>query len=281
MRVAITGAGGQLGKSLLEIFRNEEVIPLVKSDFDVRDEGITERLASLRPDLVIHAAAMTDVDGCELDPKAAFEINGEGTRRVALSCQKAGAPMVYISTDYVFDGKREEPYGEEDVPNPTNVYGQSKLTGEKHVQSILSQYWIVRTAWLYGRSMNNFVEKVLRMAEERPQLSMVTTEVGSPTYTRDLAEGIFRLVRHPPYGIFHLTNSGSCSRHEFAKKTLELAGKPDYPLFSAREYERPAKPPPHAILANTKAAALGILLRPWEEALAAYFQDRKRMDDES
>lgn len=274
MRVVITGAGGQLGRSLQEVFAGEDIIPLKKADLDIRKDEAIERLVALRPDLVLHAAAMTDVDGCELDPAAAMEINGEGTRRVAEACEEGGAVLVYISTDYVFDGQRDEPYAEQDPSNPINVYGRSKLEGEKHVQALVVKHYIVRTAWLYGRGRENFVEKVIRRAREQPEMYMVTNEVGSPTYTPDLAQGIWRLVQHKQYGIFHLTNPGHCSRYEFAKEILQLAGKADYPLYPSKGYERPAKPPPHAILANNRAAALGITLRPWEEALAAYFHER-------
>lgn len=276
MRVAITGAGGQLGRSLQQAFAGEETMPLTKSDLDVRSDKTVERLASLRPDLVLHAAAMTDVDGCELNSAQAMEINSQGTRRVAMACRQVGATLLYISTDYVFDGQRDEPYTEEDIPNPINVYGRSKLEGEKQVQDLLAKYYIVRTAWLYGPGGDNFVEKVLRWAAEKQELNMVTAEIGSPTYTQDLARGIYHLLTHQEFGIFHLTNAGSCSRYKFAKEILEQAGKRDYPVRPTTQYERPAKPPPHAILANKKAAALGINLRPWEEALATYFQERAR-----
>ncbi|MBI2845673.1 MAG: dTDP-4-dehydrorhamnose reductase [Chloroflexi bacterium] len=274
MRVAITGAGGQLGRSLLAIFGDEETLALTKADLDIRSDQAAERLAALRPDLVIHTAAMTDVDECELHPDEAFEINSQGTQRVAQACQKIRAPLVYISTDYVFDGQRAEPYPEDYPPRPINVYGRSKLEGEKQIQDLLTQFYIVRSAWLYGPGNKNFVEKTLRRAEGQPEMHMVTTQVGSPTYTWDLAAGIRRLLAHNDYGIFHLTNSGYCSRYQWARKILELAGKSDYPLHPSTEYQRPAQPPLHAILANIKAAALGITLRPWEEALAAYFRER-------
>jgi dTDP-4-dehydrorhamnose reductase len=242
--------------------------------WDVTSEETISFLVRWAPDLVIHAAAMTDVDGCERDPEAAFKVNGQGTRNAALACQRCNAIMVYISTDYVFDGTKDEPYLESDEPHPINFYGASKLEGERHVQELLKGYYIVRTAWLYGPGGRNFVEKVLQLAEERPELHYVITEIGSPTYTRDLAEGIACLVRCPQYGIYHLTNEGSCSRYEFAREILDLGGKGDFPLYPAESYPRPAKPPPHAILANVRAAKLGIRLRPWQEALVAYFQER-------
>lgn len=274
MRLAITGAEGQLGKSLRQVFANQEMLLLDLPQWDITREETVSFLVPWAPDLVIHAAAMTDVDGCERDPEVAFLVNGQGTRNMALACQRSGATMVHISTDYVFDGTKDEPYLESDEPNPINVYGTSKLEGERHVQELLRDYYIVRTAWLYGPGGRNFVEKVLQRAEERAELHFVVTEVGSPTYSHDLAEGISRLVRHPQYGIYHLTNEGSCSRYEFARAILDLGGKGEFPLYPAESYPRPAKPPPHAVLANVRAAKLGIRLRPWQEALVAYFQER-------
>ncbi len=274
MRLAITGAEGQLGRSLRQSFANEEMLLLDLPRWDITSEETISFLIRWAPALVIHAAAMTDVDDCERDPESAFRVNAEGTRNVALACQRARATLVYISTDYVFDGTKDEPYLESDEPHPINVYGQSKLEGERHVQELLRHYYIVRTAWLYGLGGRNFVEKVLQLAEERSELHYVVTEVGSPTYARDLAEGISRLIRHPQYGIYHLANEGSCSRYEFARAILDLGGRGEFLLYPAESYPRPAKPPPHAILANVRAAKLGIQLRPWQEALVAYFRER-------
>ncbi len=274
MRLAITGAEGQLGRSLRQVFADQEMLLFDLPQWDITSEETISFLVRWAPHLVIHAAAMTDVDDCERDRESAFRVNAGGTRNVARACQRSGATMVYISTDYVFDGTKDEPYLESDEPNPINIYGQSKLEGERHVQELLQDYYIVRTAWLYGPGGRNFVEKVLQLAEEHPELHYVVTEVGSPTHTNDLAEGISRLVRHPQYGIYHLTNEGTCSRYEFARAILDLGGRGEYPLYPAESYPRLAKPPPHAILANIQAAKLGIRLRPWQEALTTYFQER-------
>lgn len=274
MRLAITGAEGQLGRSLRQVFAHQEMLLLDLPQWDITSEETISFLVRWAPDLVIHAAAMTDVDGCERDPDAAFSVNGQGAKKVARACQRCNATMVYVSTDYVFEGTKDEPYLESDEPNPINIYGASKLEGERHVQELLRHHYIVRTAWLYGPRGRNFVEKVLQLAEERPELHYVVTEVGSPTYTRDLAEGISRLLGHPRYGIYHLTNEGSCSRYEFVRAILDLGGRGELPLYPAESYPRLAKPPPHAVLANVRAAKLGIRLRPWQEALVAYFQER-------
>jgi dTDP-4-dehydrorhamnose reductase len=275
VRIAITGALGQLGRSLQEVLKGHDLFLIDLPEHDITDLGIISAIAGSQPDLVIHTAAMTDVDGCELDPDAAYEVNALGTRNVALACQRCQVPLVHISTDYVFDGTKEEPYLEFDEPNPTSVYGRSKLAGEVVVRDLLDRFYIVRTAWLYGHGGSNFVKKVMELADERDELSVVTSEVGSPTYAMDLAEAIARLVEHPIYGVYHLVNEGSCSRYEFAARILTLAGKSDYPLRPIESYERPARVPPHAILRNFCAATqLGITMRHWEDALRAYFRDR-------
>ena len=275
MRIVITGAWGQLGRSLQEALKGHKLFLIDLPEYDVADAGIIAAIAGFEPDLVIHAAAMTDVDGCELDPDAAYKVNALGTKNVALACQRCDAPLLYISTDYVFDGTKDEPYLEFDEPNPINIYGRSKLAGEDFVCCLLSHFYIVRSAWLYGQGGNNFVSKLLQLADERRELFMVTSEVGSPTYAPDLAQAVACLIEHPLYGIYHLVNEGSCSRYEFAHRILELAGKSDFPLYPVETYERPAKVPQYAVLRNFCAATqLGITLRPWEEALRAFFEER-------
>ncbi|HID86815.1 MAG TPA: dTDP-4-dehydrorhamnose reductase [Anaerolineae bacterium] len=276
MRIAITGAKGQLGTSLRNVLAGETLLLMDLPDHDITGVDVIPAIADFAPHVVIHAAAMTDVDGCELNPDAAFRVNALGTRNVALACQRCGAAMVYISTDYVFDGTKGEPYWEFDEPNPISIYGQSKLAGERTVQALLDRFYIVRTAWLYARGGNNFVAKILRLARERDELAVVTNEVGSPTYAPDLARAIARLIQHPLYGIYHLVNEGSCSRYEFARKILDYAGLEDYALRPLESYPRPARPPAYAPLRNFVAATqLGIVLRPWEEALRAYFGEER------
>ena len=273
MRIAITGARGQLGRCLQEALRGDEVIPLNRPDYDVTETRVVLAIAELLPQVVIHTAAYTDVDGCARDPDRAYLVNALGTQNVALACQKSGAVMVYISTNEVFDGAKGEPYLEFDPPNPINAYGRSKLAGELLVRALLQRFYIVRTAWLYARGGNNFVTKIIRAADERGRLRVVTDEVGSPTYAPDLAEAIARLIRTGHYGIYHLTNEGFCSRYDFAVKILELSGRGHIPVepITLAEYKRASTPPPYTPLRNFCAAALGIRLRPWEEALKAYF----------
>ena len=272
MRIVITGAHGQLGRSLQNVLVGHEILPVDLPEHDITRLDIIPTIEAFQPDVVIHAGAFTDVDGCELDPDTAYSVNALGTRNVAVACQRCDAPMVYISTDYVFDGAKRESYLEFDEPNPINVYGRSKLAGELLVRDLLSRFYIVRTAWLYAQGGNNFVAKILALAGEREELSVVTTEVGSPTYAPDLAEAIVRLIEYPLYGIYHLVNEGSCSRYEFASKILELAGKSGFPLRPVQTYDRPTRVPANAALRNFCAATqLEIRLRPWEEALRSYF----------
>jgi len=276
MRVAITGALGQLGRSLQDALEGHDLLRIDLPVHDVTDKGIIPSIADFEPDCVVHTAAMTDVDGCERDPDAAYRINAVGTRNVALGCQRCNAPMLYMSTDYVFDGTSEEPYLEYDEPNPISVYAKSKLAGEEFVRDLLNRFYIVRTAWLYGHTGNNFVKKILELAEEEDELSVVANEFGSPTYAPYLSEAIARVIQQPLYGIYHLVNEGSCSRYEFAAKILELAGMGDFPLHPTEIYARSAKVPRRAVLRNFCAATqLGITLRPWEEALRAYFEERE------
>jgi len=275
MRIAITGSTGQLGRALIEVLNEDEVLPLSRPECDVtRLDSLMECLGKFRPDVVIHAAAFTNVDGCELEPEKAYAVNALGTRNVAVASLECGAAMVYISTNEVFDGTSSEPYWEFDRPNPVGVYGRSKLAGEQYVREILSRFFIVRTAWLYYHGGNNFVTKIIRAADERGSLRVVTDEVSNPTYALDLAEAISRLIRTNFYGTYHFTNSGYCSRYDFARLILELSGRGDVPIepITSREWVRVARPPLFTPLRNFAGALIGITLRPWQDALKAFFE---------
>ena len=274
MRVVITGSAGQLGRALQAALKGEDLLLLDLPEHDITDyERTSDVISGFSPDLVVHTAAFTNVDECELQPDTAYRVNALGTQNVALTCQRCDAAMVYISTDYVFDGAKSEPYWEWETPNPQSVYARSKLAGEHYTQTLLTRFYIVRTAWLYSRTGNNFVRRVLQLAEERDELHYVTDEVGSPTFAPDLAEAVAKLVPHPLYGIYHFTNTGVCSRYEWAKAILGLAGRGDYPVFPTQCYERPAKVPARCELRNfCGAVQLGITLRHWREALEDYFR---------
>ncbi len=277
MRLVITGADGQLGRSLQDSLASNEFLLVDLPEYDVTEGATVEAIVDFQPELVIHAAAMTDVDGCEKDLEMAYKVNALGTRNVALACQRCGAAMLYVSTDYVFDGTSDEPYLEYDEPHPLCVYARSKAAGEQSVRDLLNSFYIVRTAWLYGRTGHNFVEKVLELAERQDELLMVDNEFGSPTYAPDLAQAIASLVSSGLYGIYHLTNEGACSRYEFAATILEFAGKDRAAVRPTSVYRRAARVPRRALLRNFSAATqLGIVLRPWQAALRAYFEERNR-----
>lgn len=273
MRIVITGVMGQLGGCLLEALSGEDVTGIDLPEYDLTDPAITEAIVGMAPQLVIHGAAMTNVDGCARDPDTAYLVNSLGTQRVALACQRLGAEMLYVSTNEVFGGDQGRPYLEFDRPGPINAYGSSKLAGEFYVQTLLDRFYIVRTAWLYARGGNNFVGKIVRAADERGELSVVTDEVGSPTYAPDLAAAIAALIRTGQYGVYHFVNEGACSRYEFALEILRLSGRSHVPVhpITSDQYERASVPPPYSALRNFCGAMLGITLRPWREGLQAYF----------
>jgi dTDP-4-dehydrorhamnose reductase len=280
MRVLITGGGGQLGRDLRAALAGHTVLPLSHAALDATDaEAVRDALEAFEPDLVVHAAALTDTTRCERDRTFAHAVNAIGSRNVAEACRHVDAAIAYVSTNEVFDGAKKAPYLETDPPHPINAYGLSKLEGEEAVRDTLADHYIVRTAWLYGHGGNHFVSKVLRAAEAGP-VTGVTDEIATPTWTRDLAAALAGLIETGAFGVYHLTNAGEASRYEWAQEALRLAGRSDvHPnAVTTAEFRAslppdtvaPAKPP-YSVLANVAAAALGIELRPWREALAEYF----------
>lgn len=274
MRIAITGANGQLGQSLCARLANDhEIVPLNQPHFEMGIPDAMAQVMVVHPDLVIHTASNTDVDGCAREPALVYRVNGLGTRFVALACQQLDIPLVSISTNEVFDGTATVPYREYDMPNPINPYGYSKWVGEQAVVQLLRRYYIVRVAWLFGGE-RNFVQRVRQLAHESRDtgLRMVTDEVSSPTYTVDVADAIAQLIEQPYYGIYHLVNAGECSRFEFAQEILRQSGYGDVPIapITLADYRRASTPPPYAPLANVAGEMLGLRLRPWQEALAAF-----------
>ena len=267
MRIVITGAGGQLGRALKSAFTGHQLVLLDHKTLDMGAPHAAQALVALFPELIVHTAAYTDVDGCERDPEEAYRVNALGARHAAQASADLNAALVFVSTDYVFDGTKGAPYLEDDEPNPLSVYGRTKWEGEQFVRALAPHHYITRTAWLYACGFNNFVTRILQLAGERPRLGVVTTEYGSPTYAPDLAAAIACLVQHPAYGTYHLVNSGEASRYQFARAILDNAGLRDYPLDALNTYPRAALPPAYGVLSNTRAAALGITLRPWTDAL--------------
>ena len=279
MRVLVTGAKGQLGVELLDVFgRDHDVVGLDLPELDITKPETTRVIADTRPAWVIHAAAWTDVDGCERDPERAFLVNGEGTRRVAEACRATGAGMVYLSTDYVFDGRKGAPYLETDPVSPLSAYARSKVAGEEAVRAVAPRWAIVRTAWLFGVSGKNFVKTIVEKAGAGGPLRVVDDQVGSPTYARDLAEAIAQLVSRGLTGTYHLTNAGSCSWYAFTRAIVEEAGMAHVAVtpMTTTELGRPAPRPAISVLANHAWVAAGLCpLRPWREALSAMLTEWK------
>lgn len=276
MRIVVTGSNGQLGRLVVqELERTHDVMPMDQPAFDLTDPAGVRMIAEVLPDLVIHNAAMTDVDACARDPALAFRVNAFGTQNVALACQLANAAMLYVSTNEVFDGEKPSPYLEFDVPRPLNPYAKSKLAGEWFTQHLLQRFYIVRTAWLYAEGSGRFPDKVLDAARRDGQLAFVTDEIGCPTYAPDLAAAMARLVETGRYGIYHLVNSGACSRYEWAVEILRLANlmRPVKPITLA-DFSRASIPPKNGALENFAAAMIGITLRPWQDALRELFDGK-------
>lgn len=275
MKYLITGANGQLGQEVSRLLEemNEDYVACGSSDLNILDTEAIDRMFEIeKPDIVLHCAAYTAVDNAEDNESANWNVNVNGTRHVAEACKKYGATMVYISTDYVFDGESTEQYKEEDTTNPQNAYGIAKLEGEKTVQDILDNYYIVRTSWVFGQYGNNFVSTMKRLAKEKEVLTIVSDQVGRPTWTRTLAEFMVHLsINKPEYGIYHLSNDGQCSWYEFAKEILKDEKVEVKPIFSS-EYPQKAKRPMHSVMDLSKAKETGFEIIRWEKALGKYLE---------
>lgn len=280
MRIAITGSNGQLGLALRKTLAAHALMNIDLPEHDITDlEGIVAAVRLFGPEVIIHTAAITDVDGAERSPELAYRVNVLGTRNMAVAAQACGARMVYISTDYVFDGAKEAPYWEWDAPNPLSVYARTKWLGEEQTRHLLQAFYVVRVAWLYGAGPRNFVRTVLRLARERGAITMVTDEVGSPTYAQDVAEALARLIALPAYGTYQLPNAGICSRYDWAAEILRLAGLAEQVDLAASEnYRRAARVPKHVEMRNLAGAELGITMRPWQEALRDYMAQEGLLD---
>ena len=275
MRAFITGSEGQLGRALMRHWPGGDFVPGDLPNFDITDRrGARARIAAAAVDIVIHCAALTNVDACARDPQAAFRVNAFGTQSVALACAAAGVPMVLISTNEVFAGAQSTPYSEFDPLRPPNPYGRSKAAAEWYTRDLLTEFYIVRTAWMYAGGGANFIHRMQSLADAGQPLRVVTDEIGSPTWADDLAAALIKLVETQQYGVYHLVNSGQASRYEFARAVLDLSGRADVPIepIKLADFQRDSTPPPSSALANHAAAALGIEMRPWEAALAAFLK---------
>lgn len=276
MKILITGSNGMLGHDLKEVLKDEhELILTTSKTLDITDkEQVIEFVEDSKPDIIINSAAYTDVDGCEENKDLAYSVNGEGVRNLALACREVDCALLHISTDYVFDGTARDPITEDGEIGPISVYGKSKLEGEKAILEILDKYFIVRTAWLYGINGKNFPKTMLELAENHSEITVVYDEVGTPTYTPDLAYGISQLIETDKYGIYHLTNSGYCSWCEFSRLIFEIAEK-DVKVIpvTASEFARPAPRPSYSVLENKNWIDNGFKpLRDYKEAIKEYIE---------
>lgn len=267
-----------LGRDLQEAFSGHDVIPTDVigglPTLDITDaRQVDAAISEAKPQVVIHAAAYTDVDGCQRDPETAFRVNAGGTRNVATACSANDAALVYVGTDFIFDGEKGEPYDELDAPNPLGHYGASKLEGEAHVREFCPEHLIVRTAWLYGVHGKSFPRTMINLARTRCEVSVVADQIGSPTFTVDLALKIRQMVDLALRGIFHVTNNGSCSWYDFAVKTLALAGFADVEVkpIKSVEWPSPTRRPKNSILSRGMLEDSGLDdMRPWQDALADF-----------
>ncbi len=279
MKILITGGEGQLGYDLNRVLSRSperfEIYLMSKKALNVTDGSqVMEVFERIRPDVIVHAAAYTHVDLAETEKESAYQVNAFGTKNVAVAAASAGAKLVYISTDYVFDGKKETPYTEMDFPQPLSIYGYSKLLGEKFVETFMDQYFIIRTAWLFGIQGNNFVKKIsLMVNNQAAPITAVVDQIGSPTYSLDLAHFIAQLIQTDKYGLYHATNEGYCTKYEFVQEILKVLQAGHVPLIPAglEDFKLPALRPANSALDHFHIRKHQLpCIRHWKPALEDY-----------
>ncbi len=275
MKILIMGHKGMLGSDLVEVLEEDhEVHGVDIGEFDLTSaQDCVRVVGKFKPEVIVNAAAYTDVDGCETNRDACFAVNAEGVRNIALACKENQTKIVHYSTDYVFDGTKREPYVEDDPCRPINVYGESKRRGEEFLVELAENHLLIRTAWLYGHQGKNFVKAILAKARDEGKLRVVNDQVGSPTYSLDLAQATRLLMERDCRGIYHITNRGVCSWYQFAQRILEYAqvsGVTIEPIGS-HELVRKAKRPAYSVMSNRKfMEATQRAMRPWQVALNDY-----------
>jgi len=273
--ILVVGSRGMLGHDLMQVLTGD-VRGVDIEEIDITSFESTRRvLLTLKPEVVVNAAAYTDVDGCETKRELAMQVNGEGVAHLALAAREIGAKLVHVSTDYVFDGSKKGPYDEWDCTNPINIYGVSKLMGERFVSTLTNRFQIVRTSWLYGSNGRNFVETIIKLLSERESIEVVDDQTGCPTYTYDVARKL-REVVGKGYGIYHITNTGNCSWYDFALAiALKMGLKKQITPVSSERFRRPAKRPANSVLGNTilRLESIGEP-RHWKDALGEYLKTR-------
>ena len=283
MKILVTGVGGQLGYDVCKVLtaRNIEHKGVDIADFDITDTKATrEYIMNYCPDAVIHCSAWTAVDKAEDEIGKVRTVNTEGPRNIAAACKEIGAKMLYISTDYVFPGTGERFYEPEDPTGPLGAYGETKLGGELAVKELLEKYFIVRISWVFGMTGNNFVKTMLRLAETKTELNVVCDQIGSPTYTADLAPLLCNMIMTEKYGVYHATNEGVCSWAEFAQEIFRLAGKNvKVNPVSTSEYPTKAARPLNSRMSKDKLEKMGFARLPdWHDALARYIHELEGAD---
>lgn len=293
MRILITGAAGMLGTDARRVFaehRHEVIATDVNADeasgiraLDITDAaGVRALMQEAQPDLVFHGAAYTNVDGCERDPDLAYKVNALGSWAVASAAESVGAALVAISTDFVFDGSKGSAYTEFDTPSPISHYGASKLAGENLARQSCRKCYVVRTSWLYGVHGKNFPFTMLALAKTKPLLNVVADQYGTPTYTLDLLGAVLDIIQTQLYGVYHVSNGGECTWHDFAQAVLDKAGVGNVPvqaITSAQDAATrgtPTRRPPYSVLRHSALALQGLdTLRPWPDALDAFLLEAK------
>ena len=278
MKAMIVGATGLLGQALMREWAGDEVVGFGSKEVDIRDAGkVQEVVEKARPDWIVLAAAYTDVDGCESNPDLAFGVNRDGPVNVAEAAKRASAKLLFLSSDYVFDGKNTSPYETEDVRNPQSVYGRSKAEAELRLLELLPQCCIARTSWLFGTGGKCFPDTILKLAASRPALDVVNDQRGSPTYAVDLSMAIIGLCRNEAGGIVHVTNAGNCSWFEFAREIVKGAGLvTEVRPVSSQQMPRPARRPAYSILSPKSLHQYGISMPTWQDALRRYLEERAK-----
>lgn len=281
MKILVTGAKGQLGYDVCKVLldRNIEHIGVDIADFDITDAVATEAyIKQYRPDAVIHCSAYTAVDKAEDEPELCYKVNVDGTKNIAQVCRQINAKMMYISTDYVFPGTGEHPYEVEDATGPLSVYGKTKLQGELAVKELVQKYFIARISWVFGSNGNNFMETMLRLGKEREEISVVADQIGSPTYTADLAPLLCDMIATDKYGTYHATNEGYCSWAEFAEEIFRVAGYPTKVKYiSTEEYPTRAIRPKNSRMSKIKLEQKDFsYLNDWKSAVKRYMNGNER-----
>lgn len=273
MRILITGAGGQLGQALKRVLAAEDLVLKDLPEFDLTNRACGEQIRQARPDIILHAGAYTNVDQAEREPERARAVNAQGTRWVAEAAHALEARLIFVSTDYVFDGLKTTPYHEQDEPRPVNEYGLSKYEGEQAVLTLCPGALVVRTAWLFGHDGHNFVKTIAKLARERPALEVVADQRGCPTYAEDLARALRDLAFGDLQGVCHVTNGGDCSWYEFAQAIVRQTAAPAAVLpITTTQAGRLAKRPSYSVLSHDRFRSHYSPLPDWHDALSRFMK---------